>query len=365
MTYDLIVIGAGPAGGAAAISAARNGAEVLLLERAQFPRHKVCGEFVSAESLELLSELLLPEGRGVVTGAFRIGDSRIFADLAVLRARINPAAASIARYELDRALWNSASKVGVDARDRSPVLAIEGSGPFVVSANGTTFTGKTVVNAAGRWSFLTHSEVRSRATADRWIGMKAHFREERCSNSVDLYFFEGGYCGVQPVWSRGVGEEVVVNACAMVRADVANTLHEAMEFHPALRARSRNWDLLMDPVSTSPLVFHLPEAVRGNMLQAGDAATFVDPFVGDGISLALRSGRLAAESLQPFFAGECSLAEAAKAYATAYAERLSRVFRVSSTLRKFLGIPAAIRRPVMSLLQRTPLITTQLVRLTR
>src|SRR5438128_8398572 len=56
--YDLIIIGAGPAGSSAAITAARSGARVLLLERGRFPRHKVCGEFVSAESLDLLSSLL-------------------------------------------------------------------------------------------------------------------------------------------------------------------------------------------------------------------------------------------------------------------------------------------------------------------
>ena len=53
--YDLIIIGGGPAGSAAAITAARCGAKVLLLERGHFPRHKVCGEFVSAESRVLLS----------------------------------------------------------------------------------------------------------------------------------------------------------------------------------------------------------------------------------------------------------------------------------------------------------------------
>jgi flavin-dependent dehydrogenase len=60
MLYDLIVVGGGPAGCATAISAARSGASVLLLERGRFPRHKVCGEFVSAESLELLNDLLSP-----------------------------------------------------------------------------------------------------------------------------------------------------------------------------------------------------------------------------------------------------------------------------------------------------------------
>jgi flavin-dependent dehydrogenase len=62
--YDLIVVGGGPAGTSAAITCARHGARVLLLERGQFPRHKVCGEFVSAESLELLSDLLAPQHAG-------------------------------------------------------------------------------------------------------------------------------------------------------------------------------------------------------------------------------------------------------------------------------------------------------------
>ncbi len=57
----------------------------------------------------------------------------------------------------------------------------------------------------------------------------------------------------------------------------------------------------MEPVTTSPLVFHKPEPLQNAMLQVGDAAAFVDPFIGDGISLALRSGALAAECLSPFF----------------------------------------------------------------
>ena len=56
--YDLIIVGAGPAGSACAITAARSGAKVLLLEKDRFPRHKVCGEFVSPESLRLLEWLL-------------------------------------------------------------------------------------------------------------------------------------------------------------------------------------------------------------------------------------------------------------------------------------------------------------------
>ena len=84
---------------------------------------------------------------------------------------------------------------------------------------------------------------------------------------------------------------------------------------------------LSDPVSTSPLVFREPHPERDEILMTGDAAGFVDPFVGDGISLALRSGTLAGECLIPFFAGRIALRQAACDYRSEYEQRLSPVFR--------------------------------------
>ncbi len=88
-----------------------------------------------------------------------------------------------------------------------------------------------------------------------------------------------------------------INACAMVRADRATDFSQIFSLHPELKARSMDWQPLMAPCTTSPLVFRKPTPVRNGMLLVGDAAGFVDPFVGDGISLALRSGAMAAECL--------------------------------------------------------------------
>jgi flavin-dependent dehydrogenase len=101
------------------------------------------------------------------------------------------------------------------------------------------------------------------------------------------------------------------------------------------------------------------------MLQVGDSAAFVDPFVGDGISLALRSGALAAECLRPFFRAECSLQQALERYNAEYKERLSRVFKVSSILRGWLRWPPILRRPMFSLISRADFLGKQLVRMTR
>src|SRR2546427_3852143 len=366
MIYDLIVVGAGPAGCAAAITAVRGGARVLLLERGRFPRHKVCGEFVSAESLDLLHNLLAPGQRHLISQAPRIARGRIFADGAELEAEISPPAASIARFDMDSGLWDSCIQSGVEARAERTAEAVEGTGPLKVMTRGECFPGKALINATGRWSNLTSPATRAGVRKERWVGVKAHFREASAPASVDLYFFDGGYCGVQPVRLIGQnGSGVVINACAMVRADIATTLQEVLLWHPGLRERSHGWEPMMASASTSPLVFHQPEPVQGGMLQIGDSATFVDPFIGDGISLALRSGALAAECLAPFFRSESSLEQATAEYCRLYNERLAPVFRASSWLRRMLRWPGVVRKPVLLLLEKTPSITSRLVRMTR
>ena len=198
------------------------------------------------------------------------------------------------------------------------------------------------------------------------MGLKAHFSEPVSQPSVDLYFFEGGYCGVQPVAVSGEESDTGrINASAMVRADVARSLPGVFARHPALRERSRNWTVVSDPVSTSPLIFRNPRPERDGVLLAGDAAGFVDPFVGDGISLALRSGSLAAQCLKPFFACEASLPEAVLRYSQSYESSLLPVFRASSKIRRMLILPGYIRRPFLSILENSSALTNYLVRKTR
>lgn len=159
--------------------------------------------------------------------------------------------------------------------------------------------------------------------------------------------------------------EGAINACALARAEVATDLEHALRLHPALSSRSASWEPIMDSVSTSPLVFHDPEPVLNGVVQVGDAATFVDPFIGDGISLAIRSGVLAGRCLEQFFGGRCSLEHAIEGYAREYKRSLSGVFRASSYLRSLLRWPAAARKPALWFLERYPALAKQLVRMTR
>src|SRR3979490_2811260 len=112
MPHGLIITGGGPAGPSVAFSAARQGASVLLLERGRLPRHKVCGEFVSAESLGLLTNLLDRQHAACLHDAVRIPRARLFLDGRVLKTAVDPPAASISRLDLDAALWRSAESAG-------------------------------------------------------------------------------------------------------------------------------------------------------------------------------------------------------------------------------------------------------------
>ena len=364
--YDLMVVGGGPGGAAAAITAARTGARVLLLERGRLPRQKVCGEFVSGESLALLGGQLGDHGGTLLRSAMRIPEGRLFVDGHTITTPVDPAGASISRFDLDAELWRAAEEARVCARLQTTVESVSGDGPFRVRTTTDEFEARAVINASGRWSNLDRKRTTRKGKAEpTWLGVKGHFSEREKQASVDLYFFEGGYCGVQPVTAGDNGGPRRINACAMVRSDVAHTLPEVFARHPQLAERSRGWEPTMEAISTSPLVFERPHPTEGRMLRVGDAAGFVDPFVGDGISLALRSGVTAAECLIPFFRLEISLGEAIERYRRVYERRLLPVFQSSSRIRRLLKLPRPFRRTILHFLEGAPAVTRYLVTATR
>lgn len=335
--YDLIVVGAGPAGSACAITAARAGAKVLLLEKDHFPRQKVCGEFVSPESLSLLHGFL---NDGRFESCPQVVSSRIFLDNKTVVIPVSPAAQSIPRFDLDPALFAAAQNAGATACECVAVQEVLRNEIFHVRTSEHSYSARVVVNATGRWSKLTQFDV---AGKDKWIGLKAHFTESAPPQTVDLYFFPGGYCGVTPVGLNSV------NACAMVRADAARTMEDVFTKQPRLYERSRGWQRLFPPVTTSPLYFREPETESDGIFLAGDAAAFIDPFAGDGISLALQSGALVAESIIPFLRESFSLEQAHQQYQAAYHKRFAPAFRNAARLRGALAAPKWIRSTALAL----------------
>ena len=320
INYDVAVIGGGPAGTAASIAAARAGKKVILFERGRYPRHKVCGEFVSPESHHVLVNLLGNDHPLLQTPAM-ISRARMFADGRCIEFQLHERAWSITRHDLDFALWQAAEQSGVHCKIETKVDSIASDHVITV---GERVNAKTVINASGRWSNLRRP---IKQDGPQLIGLKAHFSGEYAPDSTDIYFFEGGYCGVQPI------SATAVNASAVVQSNVATSMEEVLAAHPDLWLRSRQWERITDLVTTSPLIHRAPEPVTDGVLNVGDAAGFIDPFVGDGISLALRSGVLAAQCAQD-----------PERYGAEYTSRFSKAFRTSSAVRRLTQAPHFVRR---------------------
>jgi len=357
--FDLAVIGGGPAGASAAITAAGLGAKVVLFEAGEFPRQKVCGEFVSSESLDVLRDLLqqTKEAQGVLSSSPVIGETRLWFRGRSIHAAVDPPGLSIPRYHLDCLLWHAAAQAGVVTFTNHEIRAIEGDGPFrVVSASGSMQADAAII-AAGRWSRFTSNVAPT--LGPKWLGIKAHFREDRPRPSTDLYFFNGGYCGVQ-----AVGENLV-NACAMVRSDYATSLPEVFALDQALAKRSRSWQQVTSPTSTAPLIYRTPTPIQGNLILVGDAAAFIDPFVGDGISIALHTGVLAAQQVSVFLKnGSSALATTAANYKRKYEEQFLPSMLAASQIRKLMFWPRPLQMGVFELL-RMPGLLPYLIRKTR
>lgn len=352
--FDLAIVGAGPAGSAAAICAARRGCRVLLLERGHFPRQKVCGEFVSSEALELLQELV-PDWHSQ-SQALSIPMARIFIDGKMRETPVTPPASSITRFELDAGLWEEAGKTGCVTLADHTVEKVAGSGPFRIITQAGSFGSRAIINAAGRWSKFNANFLHNGSAA---LGLKRHYFEPSPNRSVDLYFFTGGYCGVQPITADQV------NVSAMVWGEGVKTLEDVFPAEPNLLTRSAAWRPAGEPVSTYPLIFPkpCPADVKQNILNAGDAAAFIDPFVGDGISMALHSGKSAAQHLDGFLQGDSTLEQAVLDYSREYERRLMPAFRNAARLRRLIASPTL--RDLAFELFRIPAISRLALRSTR
>jgi menaquinone-9 beta-reductase len=346
--YDLVVIGGGPAGCAAAITAVRAGADVLLLEAGDYPRQKVCGEFISPDACRLLRNLIgefLPLAR-----CPRISRARIYIDNQVLETEIHPAALSVARFELDAALWAAAACAGVETRLQTAVEEVEGTAPYHVRTRTERLLATSVINASGRWSKLNAQPQVASCAA---IGIKAHFRESEPASTVDLYFFPGGYCGVSPVIGGDGSDACVLNVSAMVDRRKGASFADVFSRNHDLWRRSRGWHPVTQTITTYPLSFRKPFPLDGKILLAGDSAGFIDPFVGDGIAVALHTGVMASQALAPFWQGERTLTGAAEEYRREYEAHIAPCFRVAARIRRLLSLPRVLRWPLTRLVQMT------------
>jgi flavin-dependent dehydrogenase len=302
---DLSIIGGGPAGTSAAIHALRSGLTVSIFERDTFPRDKVCGEFISSESLNML-KCAIP---AATDGGATIRSAEFVSQRGrVLAFPLPHSCLGLSRRVLDWSLWQSAQSLGADARAgvaARKVSRMVGAGQRfweIETEDGERHCARRLLAACGRWwrleGLASPVEAHKVDCSGEWLGAKAHFRGVAPRDVVEMYFFPGGYCGLAPI------EEGLYNACCLVRTSLskqatANVNHFASWLRqvansPALAERLRAAAQVGPTVATAPVQPKRGRPVQQDVTLAGDAAGFLDPFTGEGISMALHGGRLAA-----------------------------------------------------------------------
>jgi flavin-dependent dehydrogenase len=369
--FDLAILGGGPAGTAAALEARRRGLQVAIWEGDRFPRHKVCGEFVSAESLPLLQQEIpsaLARSAVIRRADFVAQGGRRYSFMLPGVAR------GLSRFVLDEALWQATIRSGAQTCEGTAIRCIGtwSAGPGldaplpsrplweVHPAKGDSRSARAVLIACGRWWSLggLPSPCQDERAAGPWLGAKAHFAGVPPRDAIEMYFFPGGYCGLAPI------EDGLVNACCLVHRsltrsagagkllDFASWLKKVAR-HPALDARLRDATQVFRTIATAP-IHPMWTRSRGNhsgALLAGDAAGFLDPFTGDGISQALYAGRLAAETVAQACAGDrASLLLAADAYRRRLRQAVGSSYRVAALLRLLVRAPAGLQEFAATLL---------------
>lgn len=347
-SWDAVVVGAGPAGSAAATVLARLGRRVLLLEKDVFPRHKVCGEFLSADALPSLEILGARDAVERATAERITRGTLHLSGGAAVSFDLPAPALGLSRFRFDDLLARGAREAGAEVRFGARVLAAAPGEPdgfrvrFVHEQAEREVAAHAVVGAWGRWDALDRTlERRFLGRRLRFFGWSRDFQAERgrLEGEVRLYLFAGGYCGLSRVEGGAVNLAGVVSDRAWSRAPGG---------WPAVVEAARRGNAALDSdlaamtpgpigyLGTGPVYFTAKPASENGILMAGDAAGVIDPFSGEGQAAALAGGILAAEMVERRLSGELSSDACARAYEAAWRRRFARRFAWSALFRRLI-----------------------------
>ena len=301
MKFDVAIVGSGPAGSTAAALLARRGVSVALIDRDEFPRDKLCGEFLSYDALPILERLGAIEAIDAAA-APRIRSGRIVGSTRVRQFDFPYAARGVSRLFLDDLLLRTAEASGAQTFTGWTATGLDAAHVTIERASEPrTLNARVVVGAWGRWgrfdTQLQRAFVRDRS--HRNFGFKRHYiaRNGPAADTIDLYSFRRGYLGVSAV------ERGITNICGLVHTSRLaghkgrwdSFVAEIRTEEPQLESLYSRYDAAQEQfLSSEPVIFRARSPVENGVVMIGDASGVIDPLTGGGMAMAIQSALIAA-----------------------------------------------------------------------
>jgi flavin-dependent dehydrogenase len=339
----VVVVGAGPAGSACALALARRGVPVTVVERQKFPRRKVCGEYLNGGAVLELDALGI--GDAVRSVAHPLSGIRLVpSKLEALELAFGTEALACERALLDDLLLVAARDAGATiVRAHAEDLAYDGgraAGVVVRDESGErrALGARFIVGADGAGSLVARKLGLARAPRGaRKFAVGGHyFGLGELGAHIEMYVGSGAYFAINPLDERRCNVMVVVRDRDLAgwSSDVDEGLRGRAEQLGGGRRTFEGVQRVGPRVSVGPLAFEVSSAAGCGALVIGDAAGLLNPFTGQGVFLALRSAREAADALLAAFADPARETSAVARYAV----RRARDFRMRKRLAKLVDL---------------------------
>jgi menaquinone-9 beta-reductase len=297
---DVVIIGGGLAGLSAALSLNRCGMPVTVVEKKQYPFHKVCGEYVSNEVLPYLESLGISVGEMFPSRLTRLALTSVTGQKAV--TDLDLGGFGLSRYRFDKFLYDHAKSRGIAFLTGTKVNEVKfDNNKFTIQLSDTgNIVADLVISAYGKRSNLDQKLKRPFfLMRSPYLGVKYHIRTDFPIDLIQLDNFEGGYCGICKI------EEDKYNLCYLVKNELLkkygtleNMEREVLFRNMHIRRHFKESDFLSDkPEVINEISFSRKSVTEDHILFCGDAAGMITPLCGNGMAMAIHSGKILADTI--------------------------------------------------------------------
>lgn len=324
--FDVIIVGGGLAGLCNAIHLSKFNKKVLLIEKNEYPKHKVCGEYISNEVLPYLAFL---EFNPFDFGAVKIDKFQLSTtNNQLISAKLPLGGFGISRYKLDFELLQKAIQNGVIIlQDLVTNIQFTNDIFEVETKENQHFTSKIVIGAFGKRSFLDVTMQRDFIQKKSpYLGVKIHVKGNFPNDLVALHNFKGGYCGVSKVENNEINLCYITNFSSFKKFKNIQDFQENVVFkNTYLKEIFENSTSLFDePLTISQISFESKTLVENHIIMCGDAAGMIHPLCGNGMSMAIQSAQIASKLILNYFEGKITKR---KALENEYLSQWNRQFK--------------------------------------